>query len=243
MMMNLPEKMTCGESGGLERASLCSDPSAVLAVIYDCDGVLVDSREANIAYYNHILAHFGMPPLRPDQLDKVQVLSASGVIEFLFEGTGLIDRAQVFERSLVDHRFLDLTYLEPHITDTLRILRVKRRTAVVSNRGKSLRPLLACHGIESLFDVIVGSGDVVRQKPDPEPMNKVMSSLSLRAEHILYIGDSDVDRILCRRAGAPFVSYKNPALDALFHINDHFEILKILAETRGLSRKGENSLE
>lgn len=238
MMTNLPEKMTCGETGDPERVSRIATASGIPAVLYDCDGVLVDSSEANIAYYNHILAHFGMSPLSPDQLDKVQVLSASGVIEFLFEGTGLIDRAQVFERGLVDDRFLELTRLEPHIADTLRVLRRKHRTAVVSNRGKSLRPLLAFHGIESLFDVIIGSGDVVRQKPDPEPMNKVMSSLSLRAEHILYIGDSDVDRILCRRAGAPFVSYKNPTLDALFHINDHLEILKILAGTRDLSRKG-----
>ena len=40
-------------------------------IIYDCDGVLFDSKEANEAFYNHILDHFGMPPLEPEQLEFV----------------------------------------------------------------------------------------------------------------------------------------------------------------------------
>ena len=31
-------------------------------IIYDCDGVLIDSRRSNEAFYNHILAHFGLRP-------------------------------------------------------------------------------------------------------------------------------------------------------------------------------------
>ncbi len=31
-------------------------------IIYDCDGVLIDSRESNRAFYNHILARFGLAP-------------------------------------------------------------------------------------------------------------------------------------------------------------------------------------
>ena len=31
-------------------------------VAFDCDGVLFDSQQANIAFYNTILAHFDRPP-------------------------------------------------------------------------------------------------------------------------------------------------------------------------------------
>jgi phosphoglycolate phosphatase-like HAD superfamily hydrolase len=37
-------------------------------VAFDCDGVLFDTAEANRAYYNHILAHFGRPPMDRQQL-------------------------------------------------------------------------------------------------------------------------------------------------------------------------------
>jgi len=32
--------------------------SNISAVIFDCDGVMFDSRQANINFYNHILSHF-----------------------------------------------------------------------------------------------------------------------------------------------------------------------------------------
>ena len=34
-------------------------------LIFDCDGVLLDSRDANIHYYNLVLDYFSPPPLPP----------------------------------------------------------------------------------------------------------------------------------------------------------------------------------
>ncbi len=31
-------------------------------IMYDCDGVLIDSSRANQAFYNHILEHFRRAP-------------------------------------------------------------------------------------------------------------------------------------------------------------------------------------
>ncbi|NIQ97111.1 MAG: HAD family hydrolase, partial [Desulfuromonadales bacterium] len=35
----------------------------IKGVIFDCDGVLFESRQANLAYYNDILAFFGEEPI------------------------------------------------------------------------------------------------------------------------------------------------------------------------------------
>ena len=32
-------------------------------IIFDCDGVLFESRKANLAYYNAVLSQFGEPPV------------------------------------------------------------------------------------------------------------------------------------------------------------------------------------
>ena len=36
-------------------------------VIFDCDGVMINSRAANDEFYNRVLAYFGLPPLTPEQ--------------------------------------------------------------------------------------------------------------------------------------------------------------------------------
>ena len=38
-------------------------------VIFDCDGVLVDSRDANRMYYNLIREGIGMLPITPEEED------------------------------------------------------------------------------------------------------------------------------------------------------------------------------
>ncbi len=37
-------------------------------VAFDCDGVMFDTINANMAYYNKILEHFGRPAMTPQQL-------------------------------------------------------------------------------------------------------------------------------------------------------------------------------
>jgi len=42
-------------------------PHGIAGVIFDCDGVMIDSREANNIFYNRVLAWFGLPPMTIEQ--------------------------------------------------------------------------------------------------------------------------------------------------------------------------------
>ena len=44
------------------------------AVIYDCDGVMFDSFEANVAFYERIMALMGKPPLNRHSEEQMRVL-------------------------------------------------------------------------------------------------------------------------------------------------------------------------
>src|SRR5208337_146818 len=101
-------------------------------IIYDCDGVLIDSRRANHAFYNHILAHFGRPPLTPEQLDLVHAATAQEAIHFLFRGAACLAQAQDYQRRLDNSPFLALIGLEPHIREVLAQLRPAAHLAVAS---------------------------------------------------------------------------------------------------------------
>ena len=204
-------------------------PGQIKAIIYDCDGVLIDSWDSNEAYYNHILEHFGQPPLTVEHLRMIQFLTAGEVMALIFDGTGLLVDALTFEKTLNNNRFIPLIHVEPNTREALTHLRQKYRTAIATNRGKSLRPLLNYHGLTSMFDMVVSSYDVSQTKPHPECLNIILNHFRLMPEEALYIGDNEIDQVLCERAGMSFIAYKNPSLRAAHHIGDHFELLEILA--------------
>ena len=197
-------------------------------IIYDCDGVLIDSRQSNEAFYNHILAHFGLPPLTPEQLDIVHAGTAQEAVNFLFRGTPWLAAAQDFQRRIDNAPFLALIRPEPHIREVLARLRPAYRTAIATNRGKSLPLVLQTLGLDGLFDLTVSCYDVTHPKPHPECLQKILQHFRVSPDEALYIGDSEVDRLVAEEAGVPLAAYKNPGLKARYHLQDHRELLKIL---------------
>ena len=198
-------------------------------IIYDCDGVIIDSKKANEAFYNHILKHFGMPPLKKEQLEFVHVSTALGAIDHLFKSSPRKEEARAYLKVVDNGPFIPLLRLEPHIRTVLEYLRPAYKTAIATNRGFSMPLILEEHGIGELFDMVVTTLDVKNPKPDPECIFKILQHFKSEPDEVLYIGDSDVDRLVSEAANVHFASYKNPQLKALYYFNDHMDLLKILS--------------
>jgi phosphoglycolate phosphatase len=199
------------------------------AIIYDCDGVLIDSRGSNQAFYNHILQRFELPPLTPEQLDAVHVSTARAAIDLLFQGSPHREAAQVYQLHIDNAPYIALIKPEPHVREILAWLRPAFHTAIATNRGKSLPLVLERLGLASLFDLTVSCYDVRRPKPDPECLEKVLDHFRVAPDEALYIGDAAVDGEVARAAGVAFAAYKNPALSAAYHLQDHLELINILS--------------
>ncbi len=202
--------------------------ASIKVIVYDCDGVLVDSRESNEAFYNHILARFGLQPLGPEQLEFIQVSTAAAAIDYLFRDSPFRDAARAYQSQIDNTPFIPLIRLEPNIRETLARLRPTYRTAVATNRGKSLPLVLQHHGLADLFDLTVTSLEVTEPKPHPDCLQRIMRHFQVAPEEVVYIGDAEVDRLVSQRAGAPFIAYKNPLLKTFYCLKDHLELLQIL---------------
>ena len=67
------------------------------------------------------------------------------------------------------------------------------RTAVVSNVGFDIRPLLDAMGMGGLFDAHVLSFEIGRLKPDPAIFRAACLELGSDPEHTLMVGDTPAD--------------------------------------------------
>jgi phosphoglycolate phosphatase-like HAD superfamily hydrolase len=199
-------------------------------VIYDCDGVLFDSKKANEAFYNHILKHFGMPPLNENQLDFVHVSTSRGAIDYLFQNTPWKEEAKAYLQVIDNTPFIPLLRLELNVRTILEHLRPIYYTAIATNRGLSMSLIMKEHGLTGLFDMIVTCRDVQKPKPDPECLIKILQYFDIDPNGALYIGDSEVDRLVSEGAKVPFASYKNPNLKSSYYFNDHLDLLKVLSQ-------------
>lgn len=202
--------------------------SKVKVVAFDCDGVMFDSKEANKAYYNHILASFGRPEMDERQFAFTHMHTADVSMAFLFEDEETLLKAQAFRKQMTYMPFIRHMRMEPHLRELLDNLRPKYKTAVASNRTDTMNRVLEIHGLEGMFDLVVSAMDVARPKPFPDELLKILEHFDAAPEEVVYVGDSSVDEAAAKAAGIALIAYDSPGLDADYHIRSLKEIEEIL---------------
>jgi phosphoglycolate phosphatase len=188
-------------------------------IAFDCDGVLFDSRQANIAFYNAILAQFGQPRLSPAATDFVHSHTVFESLEYLFQGYPDLDAVRQFTRSLDYHPYIHMMVEEPHLREFLQFLRPQFASALATNRTTTTGAVLKYHRLEDQFDLVVSAQDVSQPKPHPESFWRILEHFSLKPEQAIFIGDSRVDEEFARNAGVLMVAYRNPELQADFYLD------------------------
>lgn len=194
------------------------------AVVFDCDGVMFDSREANINFYNHLLTHFRLPPIEGDQVDFVHMHTADESIRHIFQGTPHMEEALAYRWEMDYAPFIRHMVMEPGLKDLLSWLKPRFGLAVATNRSNTIGDVLETHGLKGFFDIVVSSLDVENPKPHPEALLKILDFFHLNPDQAFYVGDSAVDYETAKGAGVVFIAYKNRELEADFHVDSLMDI-------------------
>jgi phosphoglycolate phosphatase len=196
----------------------------VEAFIFDCDGVLFDSRKANQFFYNHLLNHFGKPDLTEEGLNYVHMHTVNESISHLFQNESDRVRADQYRMTLDYTPFIQKMEIEPGLIPFLEYIRSWAKTAISTNRTNTIGPVLKVFGLTGYFDMVVSALDVGRPKPNPESVYKIIERFKIKPECCLFIGDSEVDAQTALNAGVPLVAYKNTNLSAYLHVQDFEEL-------------------
>ncbi len=221
-------------------------------VIYDCDGVLFDSFDANRRLYNTIAQGGGRGPLDNDELKYCHTHTVFESIAHIFrEDPAAEQKGTRYFRDHIDFRdFIIYLEMEPNLKEVLGILRGRGiRTAISTNRTTSMKHIMSRYGLWEYFDIVVTAAHQVkrdfeepdereiiqaRSKPDPEGVGKILDALNVKREAVLYIGDSEIDMMTARSAGVRFVAYKNNEIPSDAVITGHLALLDYLSDGQSL---------
>ncbi len=194
------------------------DPAKIKLVAFDCDGVMFDSSNANQAYYNHLLDHFDLPALTPEQFAFAQMYTVDEVLEYLIPDRRLLAAARRYRKQMSYLGFIRFMEIEPGLKPLLDRLAPRFKTAVATNRTDTMDRVLEDHGLQGRFDKVVTASDVRFPKPHPEMLLTLAAHFRIDPLQAIYIGDSRLDAQAAEAAGMPFVAYANAALEAAAHV-------------------------
>jgi HAD superfamily hydrolase (TIGR01509 family) len=206
-----------------------TEAMGISAIIFDCDGVMFDSRRANVDFYNHLLSRFGLPPMKEEDIDFVHMHTAEESVNHIFRDSPYRAQAQEYRLTKLDHTpFIREMTMEPGLIELLEFLRPCYGLAVATNRSNTIGKVLECHGLTGYFDIVVSSLDVKNPKPHPEPILKILDFFGIESHQCLYVGDSEVDWEVCQASGVTLVAYRNRGLKAPYYVEKLLDMLKIL---------------
>ena len=207
-------------------------------VIYDCDGVLFDSFEANTKLYNDLCALVRRVPLREEEMQYVHTHTVYEAIHFLFARENDLEKKALECMKQVDLRnYIVYLKMEPHLFQALEKLREKGIFRVINtNRTTSMKHIMERFNLWPYFDMVVTALDVKNPKPHPESIEKIIAALRLKKEEAVFVGDSDVDKQTAESSGVRFIAYKNRQIANDLLIEDHLDLLSLISNSKGLQK-------
>jgi len=215
--------------GPSARVPTRSSRTGLQAVLFDLDGVLVDTAEFHYRAWKRLAGELGVP------FDRQMNHGFRGVgrMECLDKLLGGHARCFVAEEQRLLAERKNAYYLEQVNTLTpedledgarglamgLRALSGGGVRLAVVSASKNARLVLSLLRIEDWFDAIIDGGDVTRGKPDPQCFLLAAERLRARPEACVVVEDADAGLKAARAAGMACVGVGNGVGDCDVHVN------------------------
>jgi len=200
----------------------------IKAVIFDIDGVLLDSFEANLKFYQNLMTKSGYSiPSREDYLQLFH-LSLMDVIKKITKSSSETEINRIFELGK-SHKMLHATEPPPmtkNAEKVVDILSKKYLLGIVTSRikeGVYESPELA--KLQRYFKVVVSYQDTTNHKPHPEPLLLAVKELEVKSEECVYIGDVENDIKAGKAAGMKTILYSKNMVAGADYCTTSFEDL------------------
>ena len=195
----------------------------VKLVLFDLDGVLVDSIDAWHHVFNDTLTYFYLKKVSKREFRKDFGAPIEHDMKKYFKGKTVKEVVSVFvsnfKKSAVHVK------LFPQSMYVLKNLKKKNvKTGLITNSTKPIvLTVLNDLKLKEYFNVVVTMDDVRRRKPAPDMVLKACKKLKVSPKNTILIGDTINDILAGKRAGCITIGYKT---NSQFRISNLKEILE-----------------
>ncbi len=199
------------------------------AVLFDLDGVLLDSFETWASLVDAAARHFGHPPVTREAFRAVYGQPTASDVERFFPDQTVESVEAYYEAHFAEHA--GAAEVAPEAAGVLATLAARGvLTAVITNTPSGLaRQMLEAASLAP--DAVVGSSDVPKAKPAPDMVFRACEVLGVEPWDALVVGDSPYDKEAAAAAGAPFAGVGGIAGN--YTLSDLRQVLDVVEGTFG----------
>jgi len=187
----------------------------IKAVIFDIDGVLIDSFEANLKFYQDLMSKAGYRPPTREEFPPFFHLALMDAIRALTRSSSEKEIKRIFElaKSREVKYPVELLGMPKSIEKVITALSKKYLLGIVTSRIRESvyeAPKLA--KLQEYFKVAISYQDTVSHKPHPEPLFLAAKKLGIKSEEAVYIGDVENDIKAGKAADMKVIAYSKNKL-------------------------------
>jgi HAD superfamily hydrolase (TIGR01509 family) len=193
-------------------------------VLFDLDGVLVESRAVWFEVMRAIARKFGYPEISAEQMERAWGQGIAEDVRLFYPGFTVEELEG--EYGLMFRQYVQHLKVEPDGPPVLEELRANGiRVAVVTNSPSEVaRAMLDRARFDP--DVLVSGNDVCEPKPAPDGILAALTLLQLTAAEAMFVGDTNFDREAARRARIGFAGYR---IDGDVRIESLGEVVRLVS--------------
>ena len=192
------------------------------AILFDMDGVLVDSLDSWWKALNSALKRFKHQEITRDEFMKT------------YWGHDLkanLKRLQLNPKvaqfcNITYGNYLDFIKIYPDTKSALRQLASYKKAIITNTPTDCAKQILRKFEIEQYFKEIITSDDVVKAKPDPEIVFKACERLGVDSKTVILVGDTQSDVKAGRAAGCTVVGLDIAADITIQRLLDLIDLLQ-----------------
>lgn len=185
----------------------------IKAVVFDVDGVLIDSFAANLKFFQNLLIAAGYPPVTQEQYRHLFHLTMLDVIKMFAVGASEERIQEIWEMGKAKQSSLyptEMVSSPPSLYEVLEGLSKDYALGIVTSRVRGkvfIFPSLK--QTEKYFSTVIYFEDTEKHKPDPEPLFLCAQKMNLDPSEMVYVGDAATDIQAARAAGMKIIEYSS----------------------------------
>lgn len=182
----------------------------IKAVIFDIDGVLMDSFPANLKFFQDLMIKSGYQPPTAEEYKSIFYYDMLSAIKALSKSHDEAELQKIWEmgRSREVQYDISLATTPANMPETIKELSKKYKLGLVTSRVRETTfadQTLA--KLQEYFTAVVSYQDTTNHKPHPEPLLSALTILGVAPEEAVYIGDVENDVVCARAAGTKVIIY------------------------------------